>query len=175
MQTPLRIIEPGSPSSNSKSNKQFPPPKATCGDCSRGGMCRVNGQTAFGCRHSLFAALRPITKLPSAGFSGVLCEENIDNCDPDPCHHGQCQDGIDSYTCICNPGYMGAICSDQIDECYSSPCLNDGRCIDLVNGYQCNCQPGTSGRTVPSSFPPTFHLLPSLLPCHPLGSLASSV
>lgn len=138
-------------------------------------MCRVNGQTAFGCRHSLFAALRPISKLPSAGFSGVLCEENIDNCDPDPCHHGQCQDGIDSYTCICNPGYMGAICSDQIDECYSSPCLNDGRCIDLVNGYQCNCQPGTSGRTVPSSFPTTFPLLPSLLPCHPLGSLASSV
>ncbi|XP_023562224.1 neurogenic locus notch homolog protein 2-like [Octodon degus] len=79
------------------------------------------------------------------GFTGLLCEENIDNCDPDPCHHGQCQDGIDSYTCICNPGYMGAICSDQIDECYSSPCLNDGRCIDLVNGYQCNCQPGTSG------------------------------
>lgn len=76
----------------------------------------------------------------------MLCEENIDNCDPDPCHHGQCQDGIDSYTCICSPGYMGAICSDQIDECYSSPCLNEGRCIDLVNGYQCNCQPGTSGK-----------------------------
>lgn len=75
----------------------------------------------------------------------MLCEENIDNCDPDPCHHGQCQDGIDSYTCICNPGYMGAICSDQIDECYSSPCLHEGRCIDLVNGYQCNCPPGTSG------------------------------
>lgn len=77
-----------------------------------------------------------------------MCEENIDNCDPDPCHHGQCQDGIDSYTCICNPGYMGAICSDQVDECLSSPCLNEGRCIDLVNGYQCNCQPGTSGEPV---------------------------
>lgn len=77
----------------------------------------------------------------------MLCGENIDNCDPDPCHHGQCQDGIDSYTCLCNPGYMGAICSDQIDECYSSPCLNEGRCIDLVNGYQCNCQPGTSGKS----------------------------
>ena len=81
----------------------------------------------------------------SPGFTGPLCEENIDNSDPDPCHHGQCQDGVDSYTCICKPGYMGAICSDQIDECYSRPCLNDGRCIDLVNGYQCNCQPGTSG------------------------------
>ena len=94
---------------------------------------------------------RLLTEIPSSGFTGLLCDENIDNCDPDPCHHGQCQDGIDSYTCICNPGYMGAICSDQIDECYSSPCLNDGRCIDLVNGYQCNCQPGTSGR---QSLPP---------------------
>lgn len=81
----------------------------------------------------------------SQGFTGVLCEENIDNCDPDPCHHGQCQDGIDSYTCVCSPGYMGAICSDQVDECHSDPCLHEGRCIDLVNGYQCNCQPGTSG------------------------------
>jgi hypothetical protein len=87
----------------------------------------------------------------------VLCEENVDNCDPDPCHHGQCQDGIDSYTCLCNPGYMGAICSDQIDECYSSPCLNEGRCIDLVNGYQCNCQPGTSGET--PGFPCSQHNL----------------
>lgn len=90
----------------------------------------------------------------------MLCEENIDNCDPDPCHHGQCQDGIDSYTCICNPGYMGAICSDQIDECYSSPCLNEGRCIDLVNGYQCNCQPGTSGK--PALFTSPLEVLPLL-------------
>lgn len=90
----------------------------------------------------------------------MLCEENIDNCDPDPCHHGQCQDGIDSYTCVCNPGYMGAICSDQIDECYSSPCLNEGRCIDLVNGYQCNCQPGTSGK--PALFTSPLEVSPLL-------------
>lgn len=94
-------------------------------------------------RRPRFSRLRGLT--PFQGFTGVLCEENIDNCDPDPCHHGQCQDGIDSYTCICSPGYMGAICSDQVDECHSSPCLNEGRCIDLVNGFQCNCQPGTSG------------------------------
>lgn len=81
----------------------------------------------------------------SLGFTGLLCEENINNCDPDPCHHGECQDGIDSYTCICNPGYMGAICSEQIDECHSNPCLHQGRCIDLVNSYQCNCLLGTSG------------------------------
>lgn len=81
----------------------------------------------------------------SLGFTGTLCAENINNCDPDPCHHGECQDGIDSYTCICNPGYMGAICSEQIDECHSNPCLHQGRCIDLVNGYQCNCLLGTSG------------------------------
>lgn len=112
------------------------------------------------CRRHVSWLQRLLTKFPSAGFTGILCDENIDNCDPDPCHHGQCQDGIDSYTCICNPGYMGAICSDQIDECYSSPCLNDGRCIDLVNGYQCNCQPGTSGRTVPTRLPPS--LCPSI-------------
>lgn len=80
-----------------------------------------------------------------AGYKGQLCEENIDDCNPKPCHHGTCKDGIASYKCECDPGYTGAICNVQIQECLSSPCQNGGRCIDRVNMYQCVCPTGTSG------------------------------
>lgn len=84
--------------------------------------------------------------LPSPGFEGRLCESNIDNCLPDPCHHGTCIDGIASYTCNCVPGYTGYRCENQLNECHSNPCQNGGKCVDLVNKYICQCQHGTSGK-----------------------------
>lgn len=81
-----------------------------------------------------------------AGFEGTLCERNIDDCSPDPCHHGTCMDGIASFTCTCLAGYTGYRCENQINECHSNPCQHGGKCIDLVNKYLCHCQPGTSGR-----------------------------
>ena len=43
--------------------------------------------------------------------SGILCEEDINDCDPDPCYHGsQCVDGVDDYTCQCVSGYEGTAC-----------------------------------------------------------------
>uniref|UniRef100_A0A8C6XKE3 EGF-like domain-containing protein n=1 Tax=Naja naja TaxID=35670 RepID=A0A8C6XKE3_NAJNA len=78
------------------------------------------------------------------GFEGVLCEKNIDDCSPDPCHHGTCVDGIASFTCICVAGYTGYRCENQINECHSNPCQHGSKCIDLVNKYLCHCQPGTS-------------------------------
>lgn len=83
--------------------------------------------------------------LLSPGFEGRLCESNIDNCQPDPCHHGTCIDGIASYTCNCVPGYTGYRCENQLNECHSNPCQNGGKCVDLVNKYICQCQHGTSG------------------------------
>jgi len=38
------------------------------------------------------------------------------------------QDGVNSYTCTCQPGYTGNNCQTNIDECASRPCLNGGRC-----------------------------------------------
>lgn len=79
------------------------------------------------------------------GFSGLLCEENINDCQPKPCHHGVCRDGIATFSCECEAGYTGSICNIQVQECHSNPCQNRGRCVDLVNAYQCNCLPGTTG------------------------------
>uniref|UniRef100_A0A8C9TA92 Notch receptor 2 n=1 Tax=Scleropages formosus TaxID=113540 RepID=A0A8C9TA92_SCLFO len=81
-----------------------------------------------------------------AGFTGTLCEENVDDCDPKPCHHGVCRDGIAMYTCDCHPGYTGLICNTQInfDDCASNPCVY-GECQDGINEYKCVCTPGYTG------------------------------
>ena len=35
---------------------------------------------------------------------------DIDDCDPDPCPNGDCEDGVDSYTCDCDLGFTGVNC-----------------------------------------------------------------
>jgi hypothetical protein len=42
------------------------------------------------------------------GFSGVLCQANINECASNPCQHGAtCTDLINSFLCTCVPGYSG--------------------------------------------------------------------
>lgn len=45
-----------------------------------------------------------------AGYTGRLCDTNIDDCESISCQHGQCIDGIDIYACNCDPGYTGQLC-----------------------------------------------------------------
>lgn len=64
-----------------------------------------------------------------AGFTGVDCGANIDDCKANPCgDHGTCSDRVDDYGCACEPGYTGRNCDVRIDFCESSPCLNGGKC-----------------------------------------------
>ena len=81
------------------------------------------------------------------GYSGTLCDVNVDECSPDPCQNGgSCTDGINSYTCSCVAGYTGTNCETNIDECSPDPCQNGGNCTDLINDYNCTCNPVYSGR-----------------------------
>lgn len=41
------------------------------------------------------------------GYEGTLCDEEIHRCASNPCQHGTCVEGLDSYTCICMDGYKG--------------------------------------------------------------------
>ena len=47
-----------------------------------------------------------------------------------PCHTYllTLQDGVNSYTCVCDAGWTGATCRDNINDCASTPCQNDGTC-----------------------------------------------
>ena len=38
--------------------------------------------------------------------------KDINDCEPDPCTHGSCIDGVNSYMCACDQGYIGANCNE---------------------------------------------------------------
>ncbi|CAG5925203.1 unnamed protein product [Menidia menidia] len=81
-----------------------------------------------------------------AGYTGSYCEEQVDECTPNPCQNGAtCTDFLGGYTCKCMPGFLGTNCSVEINECFSQPCQNGGTCIDLINTYKCSCPRGTQG------------------------------
>ena len=49
------------------------------------------------------------------GFTGSLCEFNIDDCTGVDCSgHGQCVDGVNSFSCSCDLGFTGAMCNRGI-------------------------------------------------------------
>ena len=41
---------------------------------------------------------------------------------------GRCIDGVNNYTCICDPGFVGGNCDRDFDDCSSSPC-NHGEAV----------------------------------------------
>lgn len=77
------------------------------------------------------------------GFTGVFCEEDIDECYPKPCLNGGiCTDLINSYKCLCPIGFTGKKCETNEDDCLSDPCQNGARCVDAIASYNCQCPPG---------------------------------
>lgn len=78
--------------------------------CVNGGVCIEDAIDSFHCTCA-------------AGFTGVFCERNIDECVSLPCQNeGTCWDGLHSFTCQCMPGFRGSWCEINIDECGSHPC-----------------------------------------------------
>ncbi|HSS78094.1 MAG TPA: calcium-binding EGF-like domain-containing protein [Thermoanaerobaculia bacterium] len=78
------------------------------------------------------------------GFTGPMCDININECASNPCIHGHCSDQVNGYVCVCPPGFTGVNCETNIDECESNPCIH-GDCQDKVNGYACNCESDFTG------------------------------
>ena len=47
------------------------------------------------------------------GFTGELCQINIDNCVGVDCSgNSRCVDGVNSFTCECTAGFSGPLCSE---------------------------------------------------------------
>lgn len=68
----------------------------------------------------------------------------VQSCLPDPCVHGTCVDGVNSYYCSCETGWSGVNCDLNINDCNPDPCVH-GTCSDGINSYTCSCESGWSG------------------------------
>ncbi|XP_034004855.1 versican core protein-like isoform X2 [Trematomus bernacchii] len=52
------------------------------------------------------------------GFTGQLCETDVDECQSNPCLNGAtCLDGVASFTCLCLPSYSGELCQQDTELC----------------------------------------------------------
>ena len=85
------------------------------------------------------------------GYTGQTCDRDIDDCVSQPCKNGAlCQDGLNSYTCLCPPDFHGAHCGKYSNLCDSLiPCKNSGRCSRVgiaKQSYVCHCAPGFTGQ-----------------------------
>ena len=70
---------------------------------------------------------------------GEFCHE-IDNCYGVNCGaNGWCIDGVNNYTCVCNPGYTGESCDVNIDDCQAMAINCSGRreWFDGINNFMC--------------------------------------
>ena len=80
------------------------------------------------------------------GYSGVSCDQDINECQSSPCVHGSCKDGVNSFKCVCLPGYTGSRCELDNDECQElvRPCYY-GQCENIPGSYRCDCPSGLTG------------------------------
>lgn len=98
---------------------------------------------------SISLLLMPELFIVWIGFTGIQCEININECEPNPClNGGTCQDLINGFMCSCANGFSGSRCQINIDDCMSQPCRNKGICHDSIASYTCECPPGYTGNFV---------------------------
>ncbi|NXP71101.1 CRUM1 protein, partial [Ramphastos sulfuratus] len=97
----------------------------------------------------------------SAGWGGLVCESNIDDCQSNPCVHGDCVDAVADFQCECFRGFIGKRCDINVDDCIRHQCRNGATCVDGVYGYSCKCPPQFSGPRCDYLVPALSFLWPS--------------
>uniref|UniRef100_A0A8C5N0K9 Uncharacterized protein n=1 Tax=Leptobrachium leishanense TaxID=445787 RepID=A0A8C5N0K9_9ANUR len=82
------------------------------------------------------------------GYSGLLCEIDMDDCVANPCKNGAiCVDKVNNFYCQCQKGWHGIHCTEDVDECSqgSTNCDKHAVCINTLGSYRCNCVEGYKG------------------------------
>ncbi|XP_056230340.1 protocadherin Fat 4 isoform X2 [Seriola aureovittata] len=121
--------------------------------CQNGAVCNKNiyiGQDVAVLESLLVIFVSPQKEVFNctcpAGFTGTLCEDDIDECEVNPCKNkGTCVNTAGSFYCHCQSSFSGSICSIDVDECLKVKCQNGGTCLPAQDGYYCHCVPGYEG------------------------------
>jgi len=81
--------------------------------------------------------------------AGFACDAgqcvDVDDCASNPCVHGTCVDGVNSFTCNCDSGYSGTLCDTAASTC---PCAGNADWQSAMAGTIV-----TDGRCTNYSFP----------------------
>uniref|UniRef100_A0A8C7NXR5 von Willebrand factor D and EGF domains n=1 Tax=Oncorhynchus mykiss TaxID=8022 RepID=A0A8C7NXR5_ONCMY len=85
-----------------------------------------------------------------AGFTGDRCEEDIDDCKPNPCRLVKCIDGPNSFSCICPPGMTGTVHDRNRITTHTVHCTSVcrypcGRNMECSLPNTCTCKEGYTG------------------------------
>merc|ERR1719466_235223 len=76
------------------------------------------------------------------GFTGRMCEFEINYCENDPCSaNGKCYNDPPTFKCVCEPGYKGKVCTEEVNECEFNYCPEGSTCVDGINKFECLCPP----------------------------------
>ncbi|XP_019622001.1 PREDICTED: von Willebrand factor D and EGF domain-containing protein-like isoform X2 [Branchiostoma belcheri] len=122
----------------SSAEQTFQLTTTTC-DCQNGGLCVPDPDEPRG--QGYYSCVCP-------GYTGQLCETEIDECQSNPCSNGTCIDYVNGYNCTCAEGYIGINCDVSVNnKCALEPCFPGVSCVNLQDGgYQCGrCPPGFLG------------------------------
>lgn len=90
--------------------------------------------------------LQPFVCRCMPGYEGSLCEIDIDECLPSPCHNdGTCHNLVGGFSCSCPDGFTGMACERDVNECLSNPCKNGAACQNFPGTFNCICKTGYTG------------------------------
>lgn len=81
-----------------------------------------------------------------AAFTGALCEDDVDECDVNPCgNKGTCVNTLGGFSCRCDGELSGSPLLCSTDECANLKCQNGGTCLPSPGGQRCQCASGFEG------------------------------